>query len=332
MGLTENDIISVIIPVYNEEAHLTRCLESVLSQTYGNLEIITVDDGSTDRSPEILKEYAAKDKRIKIISKENGGASTARNMGIEAAEGSYIGFVDADDWAEEGMYEALYSYLSTEGSAYEMARIMCRSFSDDGKFIETPKNEDGKTTVLKQEDYFRELVMHEGVFSLCNKLFRSSFLKQYRFMEGHRNEEFELMLRLLKGLSAGVPSIASVLYNINLPVQTADGGVYKQQYYEDWMYNAFTACRIARDYYPEYWEEGKRLRLVRLLDYMTHMPIEEMKKDNAFYMRMERFLKSEKKEIKKNRYLSRKQKSYLFLLSTSPARIRKIQKAGQRRH
>ena len=332
MGLTENDIISVIIPVYNEEAHLTRCLDSVLSQTYGNLEIITVDDGSTDRSPEILKEYAAKDKRIKIISKENGGASTARNMGIEAAEGSYIGFVDADDWAEEGMYEALYSYLSTEGSAYEMARIMCRSFSDDGKLIETPKNEDGKTTVLKQEDYFRELVMHEGVFSLCNKLFRSSFLKQYRFMEGHRNEEFELMLRLLKGLSAGVPTIGSVLYNINLPVQTADGGVYKQQYYEDWMYNAFTACRIARDYYPEYWEEGKRLRLVRLLDYMTHMPIEEMKKDNAFYMRMERFLKSEKKEIKKNRYLSRKQKSYLFLLSTSPARIRKIQKAGQRRH
>ena len=332
MGLTENDIISVIIPVYNEEAHLTRCLDSVLSQTYGNLEIITVDDGSTDRSPEILKEYAAKDKRIKIISKENGGASTARNMGIEAAEGSYIGFVDADDWAEEGMYEALYSYLSTDGSAYEMARIMCRSFSDDGKLIETPKNEDGKTTVLKQEDYFRELVMHEGVFSLCNKLFRSSFLKQYRFMEGHRNEEFELMLRLLKGLSAGVPTIDSVLYNINLPVQTADGGVYKQQYYEDWMYNAFTACRIARDYYPEYWEEGKRLRLVRLLDYMTHMPIEEMKKDNAFYMRMERFLKSEKKEIKKNRYLSRKQKSYLFLLSTSPARIRKIQKAGQRRH
>lgn len=332
MGLTENDIISVIIPVYNEEAYLARCLDSVLSQTYGNLEIITVDDGSTDRSPEILKEYAAKDKRIKIISKENGGASTARNMGIEAAAGSYIGFMDADDWAEEGMYEALYNYLSKEGGAYEMARIMCRSFSDDGKLIETPKNEDGKTVVLKQEDYFRELVMHEGVFSLCNKLFRSSFLKQYRFMEGHRNEEFELMLRLLKGLSAGVPTIDSVLYNINLPLQTADGGVYKQQYYEDWMYNAFTACRIARDYYPEYWEEGKRLRLVRLLDYMTHMPIEEMKKDNAFYMRMERFLKSEKKEIKKNRYLSRKQKSYLFLLSTSPARIRKIQKAGQRKH
>ena len=117
------------------------------------------------------------------------------------------------------------------------------------------------------------------------------------------------MLRLLKGLSAGVPTVNTVLYNINLPGQTASGGTYKQQYYEDWMYNAFTACRIARDYYPEYWEEGRRLRLVRLLDYMMHMPIEEMKKDNAFYMRMERFLKSEKKEIKKNKYLSRKQKN-----------------------
>lgn len=329
MGLTENDIISVIIPVYNEEAHLARCLDSVLSQTYDRLEIITVDDGSTDRSPEILKEYAAKDKRIKIISKENGGASTARNMGIEAASGSYIGFVDADDWAEKGMYEELCRYLSSEGSGYEMARILCRSYSDDGKLIGTAKDEDGKTEVLKQEDYFRELVMHEGVFSLCNKLFRSEFLKQYRFMEGHRNEEFELMLRLLKGLSAGVPTIRTVLYNINLPGQTASGGAYMQQYYEDWMFNAFTACRIARDYYPEYWEEGKRLRLVRLLDYMMHMPIEEMKKDNAFYMRMERFLKSEKQEIKKNKYLSRKQKKFLFLLSTSPVGVRKIHKAGR---
>ena len=329
MGATDKDIISVVIPVYNEEAHLTRCLDSVLSQTYGDLEIITVDDGSTDRSPEILKEYAAKDKRIKIISRENGGAAAARNTGIEAASGNYIGFVDADDWAEEGMYETLYGCLSTEGSAFEMARIMCRSYSEDGKLIETPKREDGKTEVLKQEDYFRELVMHEGVFSLCNKLFRSDFLKQYRFMEGHRNEEFELMLRMLKGLSAGVPTIGTVLYNINLPGQTVSGGAYMQQYYEDWMYNAFTACRIARDYYPEYWEEGKRLRLVRLLDYMMHMPVDEMKKENAFYMRMERFLKSEKQEIKKNKYLSRKQKNYLFLLSTSPVGVRKIHKAGR---
>ncbi len=331
MGLSDNDIISVIIPVYNEEAYLARCLDSVLSQTYERLEVITVDDGSTDRSPEILKGYALKDKRIKIISKENGGAASARNAGIEAAAGSYIGFVDADDWAEPGMYEALHKYLSTEGSKYEMALLLSRSLSGDGKPLEGVKDSEGAVRVLKQEEYFREMVMHEGVFSICNKLFCSEFLKGFRFLEGKRNEEFELLLRMLPGLSEGIPVLGIVGYNNNLPEHIASAGEYRQQYYEDRMYNAFTACRIARDHYPEYWEEGRRLRLVRLLDYMMHMPVEDMNPDNPFYMRMERFLKSEKAEIKKNRYLNKKQKTYLKLLAASPRGVRKIQGIGKQK-
>ena len=143
-------------------------------------------------------------------------------------------------------------------------------------------------------------------------------------MDGHRNEEFELLLRMMPELAEGVPTLGFAGYNLSLPPEVAMHGVYSRQYYEDWMYNAFTACRIARDHYPEYWEEGKCLRLVRLLEYMKNIPVEEMNKDNAFYMRMERFLKSEKAEIKKNRYLSRKQKNYLFLLCASPAGVRKI--------
>ena len=104
---TEQSKISIIIPVYNKEAYLERCLDSVLAQTHKSLEVLLIDDGSTDGSPAICEKYAKKDPRIRVLTQENAGASAARNAGIEAAGGDYIGFVDADDWIEPGMYAAL---------------------------------------------------------------------------------------------------------------------------------------------------------------------------------------------------------------------------------
>ena len=104
-------LISVIVPVYNVELYIRKCIESILSQTYRNLEIILVDDGSKDRCGEICDEYALKDNRIRVIHKENGGLSDARNVGIDASRGEYIGFVDSDDWIVPDMYEYLYRGL-----------------------------------------------------------------------------------------------------------------------------------------------------------------------------------------------------------------------------
>ena len=94
------DLISVIVPVYNVEKYLNKCLDSIISQTYTNLEIILIDDGSTDNCGKICDEYASKDKRIKVIHKENAGVSSARNYGIQCATGDWIMFVDSDDWIE----------------------------------------------------------------------------------------------------------------------------------------------------------------------------------------------------------------------------------------
>ena len=92
--------VSVIIPVYNVEKYLCKCLDSVVNQTLRDIEIICVDDGSTDSSWEILKEYAQRDDRIKLIHKENGGLSSARNVAMQVAKGDYIGFIDSDDWID----------------------------------------------------------------------------------------------------------------------------------------------------------------------------------------------------------------------------------------
>ena len=99
--------ISVVIPIYNVEKYIERCIDSVLNQTYMNLEIILVDDGSPDRCGEICDNYAQIDKRIRVIHKENGGLSSARNAGLRIATGDYISFVDSDDWIEPHMYETL---------------------------------------------------------------------------------------------------------------------------------------------------------------------------------------------------------------------------------
>jgi len=107
-------LISVIVPVYKVEKYLCKCIDSIINQTYENLEIILVDDGSPDDCPRICDEYAKKDKRIKVIHKENGGVSSARNRGIEVATGDYIAFVDSDDWIESDMYECLYNKMVSE--------------------------------------------------------------------------------------------------------------------------------------------------------------------------------------------------------------------------
>lgn len=104
-------LISVIVPVYQVEDYLSQCIDSILNQTYTNLEIILVDDGSKDNSGNICDEYARKDKRIRVIHKQNGGAPSARNAGLAVILGKYVGFVDPDDWLEPGMYETLYNAI-----------------------------------------------------------------------------------------------------------------------------------------------------------------------------------------------------------------------------
>ncbi len=108
------DLISVIIPVYNVEKYLDRCIQSVVGQTYKNLEIILVDDGSPDNCPAMCDEWAKRDSRIKVIHKENGGLSDARNVGIAVATGSFIGFVDSDDYISADMYQLLYDRMLTD--------------------------------------------------------------------------------------------------------------------------------------------------------------------------------------------------------------------------
>ena len=109
-----HELISIIIPIYNVENYLRQCLDSIVAQTYQNFECLLINDGSPDNSSDICREYVAKDTRFRYFEKENGGVSSARNLGIERSEGAYITFIDSDDWVDSDYLEVLYSAILEE--------------------------------------------------------------------------------------------------------------------------------------------------------------------------------------------------------------------------
>lgn len=200
--------ISVIIPVYKVESYLRRCLDSVIGQTYRNLEIILVDDGSPDNCGAICDAYAAQDARVRVIHQENGGAFTARNAALDVADGAYIGFVDADDWLEPTMYAELMALMEESGAdiaqceACNEGRAQLRQVFLDKVAIYRGKEITGA--------FFRDEVGH----SLTNKLFRASFWEGLRF-RGDLYHEDAMVVSQCAGRCDSVARTDRVLYHYN---------------------------------------------------------------------------------------------------------------------
>lgn len=163
--------VSIIVPVYNEEGNICRCLDSLLAQTLDEIEIIAINDGSIDKSFDILKEYAKKDSRVIVIDKQNSGVSLARNIGIRAASGEYIGFVDSDDWVDLNMYEELYS--SAIGDKADI--VMCSYIREFGSHSKIKKFGLPEKVYFHQEEV-RSKVMRRLVGPLNEEITNPEFL------------------------------------------------------------------------------------------------------------------------------------------------------------
>lgn len=184
-------MISVIVPVYNTVQYLNQCLGSIRCQTYEDIEVILVDDGSTDGSPEICDAYADRDSRVKVIHKENGGLVSARKAGLKAAIGEYIGYVDSDDWIEPDMYEKLLTAL-TDGKA-DIA--MCGRFEDTGDTSRKvchgiPAGRYDKRALI--EKIFPRMIVNDAFFEwgifpgVWDKLFRKECLEPFQMTVDER--------------------------------------------------------------------------------------------------------------------------------------------------
>ena len=169
-------LVSVIVPVYNMEKYLSRCVDSITEQSYKNLEIILVDDGSTDQSPEICENYAMKDSRIKVVHKKNGGLGPARNTGLENASGEYISFIDSDDWIKENMIEellncALTNHVKMVFSSYTV--IVSMEGENESEWVRNPP----ECGLVSSSDAIIAMLKFNGYFtSVWNKLYERSVI------------------------------------------------------------------------------------------------------------------------------------------------------------
>ncbi|WP_346867985.1 MULTISPECIES: glycosyltransferase family 2 protein [unclassified Clostridium] len=183
MDNVNSPIISVIIPIYNVEEFLPKCIDSVLNQTLKNVEIILVDDGSTDNSSIICDEYALLDNRITVIHKKNEGLSASRNIGIDVAKGNYLAFVDSDDWIEESMFEIMYNTIVTN----DADMVVCNYYEDYGMKSYIPKVAKAYYSEKKcfnNVQALEQLYKINWIFSLSwNKLYRKRLFGSFRYKE-----------------------------------------------------------------------------------------------------------------------------------------------------
>ncbi|MDD5021038.1 MAG: glycosyltransferase [Endomicrobiaceae bacterium] len=186
------NVVSIIIPVYNAEKYLRRCLDSVFRQTYNKLEIILVDDGSTDGSAKICDEYAENDSRIKVIHKTNEGVSSARNEGLKIANGEYIAFIDADDYIKEDMFE--YLTVLMENNSAQIA--ICNYCEYTGSKIHNKNIIEEKNLVLSNNDAL-PMIFTSLTFACWNKMFKAElFQNEFFRTDISMGEDLDIVFRL----------------------------------------------------------------------------------------------------------------------------------------
>ena len=317
-------LISVIIPIYNIMDCLPKCVDSVCRQTYSAMGILLVDDGSTDGTGALCDELAKKDARIRVFHKENGGSSSARNLGIREARGEYLGFVDSDDFIEPDMYERLLSAIQKSGCG--IAQIGRDEVDAEGSRLPDicvpPKEEE----FIKSEDFLRELLLHKGDCSFCTKLLKRELFTQEGFPEGMLNEDFYLLTRMLTR-TEGIYSLPGygyhVYYRIGSNTRKKDPDVFPRVY-GDCVDNADRVTALVEEYYPALQKVAVRFGLFQRLEYLLHIPVGQMTKDNLPYRKCVSFIRHHMGDVISSPYLTGKNKLYLLLLGTCPRGVRRL--------
>mgnify|MGYP002626230081 CR=1 FL=1 len=196
-------LISVLVTVYNVEKYLNKCVESIINQTYKNLEIILIDDGSTDSSPKICDEYAQKDSRIKVIHKKNAGVFAAKNSALDISTGDFIGFVDSDDYIKPEMYSRLYELLNNNNADMVIcgffdinedgSTVNCyEGVSDPDKYINPDKQE-----LISQYEAFKRMDKPIALVVTWSKLYKAEIFKNFRFEGGLIHEDTLALHRII---------------------------------------------------------------------------------------------------------------------------------------
>ncbi len=207
MRYMSNDLISIITPVFNVERYVARCLNSIINQTYTNWELILVNDGSTDNSGYICRDFAQKDKRIIYIEQNNQGQSVARNKALDIAKGKYICFVDSDDWVDFDYLRCLYETIKENNSEIAIcAHFLSENQKNILKYVPTDKQ------IFKVDEFKNKLIKDEIRSFLVDKIFSKEVINGSRFIPGIYYEDYRFYNEILPKLNKDIPVINKPLY------------------------------------------------------------------------------------------------------------------------
>lgn len=304
-----NPLISIVIPIYNVENYLKRCIDSVINQTYQNIEIILVDDGSTDHSLLICNSYM--DKRIKIIHKENGGLSSARNAGIDIATGHYITFIDSDDYVELNYIEELYNLIKKYNTKISMVDIV-RIF-ESGKKINTSTN---KEFIMSQKEFFENMLYARRDLdnSASAKLYDINLFKDVRYPLDRLYEDTATTYKLIfKCENIAVKSVS--LYNYMIRSNSI-----VQNSFNEKKLQIITSVKemidAIKNKYPELENACLRKEAWSYLTTLSQLALSDVS-DKNLENKLKKFIIENKKQLLKDKKISKKDRFGIICISIS---------------
>ena len=293
-----NELVTVVVPVYNVEKYLKRCVDSLINQTYKNLEIILVDDGSTDNSGKLCNDYAKDDSRIKVVHKKNGGLSDARNAGIDIASGKYISFVDSDDWLTIDAIEILYNNIKKYNAEISSAS-MIEIFSDKNNIIIEPKYE---CTIFDTISGLENMMYLHGITnSACAKLYKTELFDDIRFPKGKLYEDLGTTYKVYAKSSKSV-LINRVIYYYFQNINSIMHYKYSSRRMEGIPF-AKNICDFFEKNYPEIINAGIFRLYYECLLVLNDMPLKSKDKIEVF-----KIMKKYRKIVLKDKKIYKKQK------------------------
>lgn len=286
----KEDLISIIIPVYNVEDYIDECIKSVINQSYNTIEIILVDDGSTDSSLSICYKWEKIDKRIRVIHQSNKGLSGARNKGIVNAKGSFICFVDSDDILLKDYVEVLYFNIRKIEGKYYLPQILLQYFDENG--LIPFKNEMDKGEIFNKEAFMYMLLRERVWCSACSSIFPRYFFDFTLFPNEKNNEDFFMWLNLIKKQRdfGGIIELNHVSYNYRI----REGSITRSGWNNnitDIVHNAFYAKKIVEKKYPELKLFAESFCCLKIELFFRLIPLEIMNYKNRDYRMILRWIR-----------------------------------------
>ena len=298
MTKVSNPLISVIVPIYKVEEYLDKCVDSIVNQTYTNLEIILVNDGSPDNCPKMCDEWSKKDSRIKVIHKENGGLSDARNAGIDIANGDYITFIDSDDYIELNYVEFLYNNLIQNNADISMGKQYVKY---PNKTLNTGS---GNIYVLNPHDCLEKMLYGEDFdVSAWAKLYKRELFKDIRYPKGRIFEDAATTYKLIDKSNMVVLN-SQPIYNYIMRENSIINAEFKENKFE-LITSTFEMTDYINNKYPDLNKACARRNMYAYLS--TLMQLAKSKNKNKEYLnRLMTYIKKNRKSILKDKRIPKR--------------------------